>query len=222
MRFATRLKQTTVSIPSFFWALGLVLTALSTLFAMPAYAHHPFGGGLPANALEGFLSGLGHPVIGIDHLLFVVAAGLIGSLMQRGTVISVVFVLSSLVGTVLHLLSMDLPIPEIVISGSVVLFGTVLALGGRSDFKFVTAVSAISGIFHGYAYGEVIVGAEMAPLFSYLIGFASIQLAISLSAWKFGKLLLKKQAVEGLLKLRFIGFAIFGAGTAFLSGLVLG
>ena len=222
MRFATRLQQTTVFIHPFFLFLGMVLTASSILFAMPVYAHHPFGGGLPANAIEGFLSGIGHPVIGFDHLLFVIAAGLIGSLMQRGTVVPVVFVLSSLVGTGLHLLSMDLPITEVVISGSVVLFGTVLALGAGSDFILVTVVGAIAGIFHGYAYGEAIVGAEMTPLFAYLIGFVSIQLAISLSAWKFGKLLLKRDAAQGLLKLRFIGFAICGAGSAFLSGLVLG
>ena len=222
MRLATRFQQIAVSIYPLLLGLGMVMTASMIFLAKPAYAHHPFGGGLPGTAIEGFLSGIGHPVIGFDHLLFVIAVGLIGSLMYRGTVIPVAFVLSSLVGTGLHLLSLDLPVTEIAISGSVVLFGTVLALGAKSNFKLVTVVGAIAGIFHGYAYGEAIVGAEMTPLFAYLIGFASIQLAISISAWKFGKLLLNSSTAEGLLKLRFIGFAICGAGTALLSGLVLG
>ena len=222
MKLATRLQQTPASTHRFGLSLGLVLTASTLFWAQPAFAHHPFGGQLPANAIEGFLSGLGHPVIGFDHLLFVIAAGFIGSLMSRGTVIPIAFVLSSVVGTGLHLLSLDLPLAEVIISGSVVLFGTVLALGATSNFKLVTVVGAIAGIFHGYAYGEAIVGAEMSPLFAYLLGFASIQLAISFSAWKVGKLLLSSNTTEGLLKLRFIGFAICGAGTAFLSGIVLG
>ncbi len=40
------------------------------------YAHHVMGGRMPATFAEGLLSGLGHPVIGIDHLAFIVAVGL--------------------------------------------------------------------------------------------------------------------------------------------------
>src|SRR5262249_61127194 len=43
----------------------------------PASAHHLMGGKLPGNAWEGFLSGLGHPIIGPDHFAFVVGVGLI-------------------------------------------------------------------------------------------------------------------------------------------------
>ena len=39
----------------------------------PALAHHALGGRIPSNFFEGFLSGLAHPVIGLDHLAFVVA-----------------------------------------------------------------------------------------------------------------------------------------------------
>src|SRR5712671_6319681 len=55
-------------------ALVAVLAG-ALLMADPAFAHHVMGGRLPATFGEGLLSGLGHPVIGIDHLAFLVAVG---------------------------------------------------------------------------------------------------------------------------------------------------
>ena len=38
-----------------------------------AIAHHPMGGNTPSTLWEGLLSGVGHPIIGFDHLAFIVA-----------------------------------------------------------------------------------------------------------------------------------------------------
>ncbi|MEL6350792.1 MAG: HupE/UreJ family protein [Cyanobacteria bacterium J06627_28] len=205
----------------------LGLTAMLGLMALlmmssPAFAHHPLDGRLPANIFEGLFSGIAHPVIGFDHLAFVIAAGLVGALIKRGMVIPIAFVAASLGGTGLHLLLMDLPAPELVISASVLMFGVVLAWGRSLNLNVVTALGAIAGLFHGYAYGEAVVGAQMTPLFAYLIGFTGIQLAVSLSAWKFGQIWMNRNATKGLLRLRFIGFTVCGLGAAFLSGVVLG
>ena len=203
------------------WMLTCGLGIVVLLFmSPPALAHHPLGGRLPANAFEGLFSGLAHPVVGFDHLAFVIAAGLVGALIRRGIVIPIAFVVASLGGTGLHLMLFDLPMPELVIAGSVLLFGMLLAKGKSFSFPWVVALGVIAGLFHGYAYGEAVVGAEMMPLVAYLIGFVSIQLAISLAAWKVGSVLLKANAAKGLLYLRFVGFALGGVGLAFLSGLV--
>ena len=45
--------------------LSLVVLTLSTT---DAFAHHVMGGRMPATFTEGILSGLGHPIIGLDHL----------------------------------------------------------------------------------------------------------------------------------------------------------
>ena len=50
------------------------------LIASPAFAHHPFGMG-DSGALtpwQGLLSGLGHQLLGPDHLLFLLALGFVG------------------------------------------------------------------------------------------------------------------------------------------------
>ena len=51
--------------------------ALTTIAASSsaALAHHPMAGKTPSNMMEGLLSGIGHPVLGMDHLAFVFAMG---------------------------------------------------------------------------------------------------------------------------------------------------
>ena len=54
----------------------ILLTAGAILAATPALAHHPLGG-LPMETFsQGVMSGVGHPVLGFDHLFFVALMGL--------------------------------------------------------------------------------------------------------------------------------------------------
>ncbi len=86
----------------------------------------------------------------------------------------------------------------------------------------LTVVGATAGIFHGYAYGEAIVGAETTALNAYLLGFSLIQLIISAIAFYCGQLITKKAAIDSNLILRFAGCTIFGIGFAFLSNAIIG
>ena len=202
-------------------SVGVVGLGLS-LLALPALAHHPLGGRLPANFFEGFMSGVAHPVLGPDHFAFVVAAGLLAAIAPRGVWIPVAFVLAGLAGTGMHLMRLNLPAAEFFISASVLCFGWVLAMKQRPNLIVVSGLAALAGLFHGYAYGEAIVGAEMTPLFAYLVGFTCIQLAIALGAFAVGRALLGQSSEQPMLSFRFAGFAISGAGVAFLSGVILG
>ncbi len=200
----------------------LVLLSITSLIlhAEPANAHHPFGD-TPTNFLEGFLSGLGHPVIGLDHLTFVVAIGLIASLKgSRGIFMPLSFILATLVGTGIHLLSLDLPLAEIIISASVVIFGIFLALKHSPSFIPLIGLTILAGVFHGSAYGEAIIGAEMNPLIAYLAGFALIQFIIALIAYQLGQFTLTSLSEKPSLNLRFSGFTICGLGVAFLSSVL--
>lgn len=128
----------------------------------------------------------------------------------------------TMVGTGIHLMALDLPLPEIVISASVLAFGFMLAMKENPKWGAIAFVAAIAGIFHGYAYGEAVVGAEMTPLIAYLAGFSIIQFAIALFSYRIGRLNLKQLTEQASLKLRFVGFTICGAGIAFLAGTILG
>ena len=198
--------------------VGSILLGISLLLnAAPVLAHHPNGGRIPSTFIEGFLSGIGHPVIGIDHLVFVIAIGLLAALSSRiGMVIPIAFAIATVIGTAIHLQSVNLPSPELIISASVLVMGILLAKANQTNLALVTILSAIAGIFHGYAYGESIVGAETTALGAYLLGFFAIQLGISAAAFYIGKLVLNKTS----LALRFAGFTIAGIGFAFVSSMI--
>ncbi|MBE9125959.1 MULTISPECIES: HupE/UreJ family protein [unclassified Coleofasciculus] len=187
-----------------------------------ASAHHPMGGRTPANIFEGFMSGLAHPVIGFDHLAFVIAVGLLAASVVRGGFIPVAFLLTALVGTGTHLLAIDLPVAELAISGSVVIFGVMLILKQKLNYQIITALAAIAGLFHGYAYGEAIIGAEMSPLFAYLLGFTLIQGAIALGAMMGGKLLLSQWSERAFSIQRVLGLGICSVGVVFLASSMVG
>ena len=200
-----------------------ILSIISLVDASPALAHHPNGGEIPSTFAAGFLSGLGHPVIGIDHLVFVIAIGLAAALSKKlGMVIPAVFVFATALGTAIHLQSIDLPVVEIIIAASVLLMGVFLAKKETTNLALLTIVSAIAGIFHGYAYGESIVGAETTALGAYLLGFCVIQLAISTGAYYLAKQIIERSTVPNILPLRFAGFTICGIGFSFLSNAILG
>lgn len=196
---------------------GAIVAGLSVLLlAAPASAHHAMGGRVPSNFFEGFVSGLAHPVIGLDHLAFVVAVGLLASTKRQGFGIPIAFVLAALGGTGLHLMSLNLPGAELLVAASVLLMGIGLALPQSPNLVAMIGLSAIAGIFHGYAYGESIMGAETTPLVSYLVGFTLIQLGIALGAFKVG-LLAQRMAEQTPVALRYAGFTICGLGVAFVA-----
>lgn len=203
------------------WLCGGITLFALVIAAHPALAHHASGGDLPVNAFEGFMSGLAHPVIGLDHFAFVVSIGLLAAIKRQGILIPVAFVLAALVGTGIHLLQLSLPAAEFFIAGSVLLFGILLAMKQEINGWIVLGLAAIAGVLHGYAYGESIVGAEMSPLIAYLAGFTAIQLAVAAVTFSIGKAVLKKKIEQPAMILRFAGFVICGIGFTVLSTLVL-
>ena len=154
------------------------------IIALPqlAHAHHAMDGEMPSTFAEGMLSGIAHPVIGFDHLAFIVAVGIAAALTAHRYLLPLAFVLATLAGTALHLAAFNLPMVETVIAGSVVLAGFLLLSGRKVPVAGLAALFVVAGIFHGYAYGESIVGAETSPLFSYLLGFGLIQYVIAVAA----------------------------------------
>src|ERR1041384_831366 len=97
------------------------LALLVTFGAAPAEAHHLMGGRMPSTFGEGLLSGLGHPVIGIDHLAFLVALGLVTGLAGLNLLLPVVFVAVSALGVALHVKGVTIPGAEVMVAGSVIL-----------------------------------------------------------------------------------------------------
>ena len=192
------------------------LTALLVLaMSAPAYAHHPMGGVTPSNFVEGLLSGIGHPLIGIDHLAFVIGIGLAASFLARGLIMPAFFIGATILGTGIHLLAVDLPIAEAVIPASVLLLGAMIVTKRDLPTVLWAGLFAVAGIFHGYAYGEAIIGAEATPLVAYLGGFAVTQYLIAAGAFLVAKrdvMMFDAKPVET----RIAGGFVTGVGFVFL------
>ena len=200
------------------WAVGLG-AGIAWLASGPAFAHHALGGRLPATGWEGFLSGLAHPVIGPDHLAFVVAIGLIAARQPWRYGIPLGFVLASLLGTGIHLAGWDpLGLTELAIASSVVLFGLLLVQPRQIPSWLLLIGGSLAGLFHGYAYAETIIGAQPMPWVGYLLGLSTVQYGVALLAlWAAERWGLR---IPGLT--RWAGWAITVVGAAFLTLAVVG
>ena len=198
-------------------ALAIAFGFSFLVAASPASAHHPMGGKMPSTFLEGFLSGLAHPVIGFDHLAFIVTVGLFAATKSQGIFIPLAFVLSAMLGAGIHLLGATLPVVELIVSASILLFGILLAIKNSPNLLVMIGLSAVAGLFHGYAYGEAIFGAQTTALVAYLTGFTVIQLVISSAAFFVGQKVLNGDFGQVSPNLRSAGLVICGIGAAFLA-----
>ena len=192
-----------------------IFAGLASLAPLCAEAHHAMEGQTPRTALEGLLSGLAHPVLGLDHFLFVLAMGAACYYFGKKAAMIIVFLAGTVAGTVLHLYESSLAYPEVWVAGSLVLLGILIL--SRSRFltsKAAVGMFAICGIAHGYAYGESIVGAEPAPLSAYLIGFTLVQLLIVFASYTIARHIDRKGPSINVV--RTLGGGLAGAGVVFL------
>ena len=150
--------------------LGVLLMA-----SAPAQAHHLMDiTGLKPSPINGLLSGLAHPVLGPDHLLFLLALALLGLQRPRRWVLGLLAV--ALLGSVVGLLWPGLPGAEVLVSLTLVLEALVLLQQAPA------ALLLPAMAMHGYVLSEAVLGWSTMPLGSYLLGLMLSQGALLLMA----------------------------------------
>lgn len=182
------------------------------LVSEPAMAHHLMGGRMPVSFGEGLLSGLGHPVIGLDHLAAVLAIGCLAAAHRAGAALALGFVVAMMLGVAAHLGGTTVPAAELLVALTVIGLGLTLVRNPPPSLATALALFAAAGLVHGYALGESIYGAERSPLFAYLVGLALIQSAIALAAMTVTRMLRQPAG----LAVRLIGAGVAGIGVTFL------
>lgn len=197
-------------------ALAHHTTGITAAITDLAAAHHPMGGVTPSTFSEGLLSGIGHPVIGLDHFAFVIGVGLVALLLGRRLTLPLAFIGATIAGVAIHLASISLPAVETVIALSVLLIGALVVSSVKLPMLVFAALFATAGLFHGFAYGEAIFGAETTPLLAYFLGFAAIQYAIAVGVG-FAVQELADLTERAMTNVRIAGGMVAGVGLVFVA-----
>ena len=201
------------SIASFALVLGANLLPLGN----QALAHHPLSGEKMTSLWHGLLSGIGHPIIGLDHLAFIIGVALVARMMVKKWQAPLAFIGATLAGA-LVLNQITIPFMELMIAASVLLVGIgLVAAKGKNNSTMVATVIGLAGLLHGAAYGGAIIGVEPTPIIGYLVSFAVTQFVIMLVAAKvMDYFIAKSKASYDLMPVKLAGSAIFGIGFVYI------
>ena len=185
-------------------ALMLLLVLAS---ALPALAHPQQG------QAQGFLTGLEHPISGLDHVLAMVAVGMWGAQLGQPAIwlLPVTFPMVMAFGGFLGLVGVPLPGVEIGIALSALLLGLMVAREAKPPLMVAGILVACFAIFRGYAHGTELAPGENG--LTYSIGFVVATGCLHAVGITIG---LVHKWPAGKVALRFAGLAVALAGVAFL------
>ncbi|SEW38541.1 urease accessory protein [Cognatiyoonia koreensis] len=193
----------------------LLTAAGLTLAASPALAHHPLNGMPMETFAHGVLSGVGHPLLGFDHLFFVLAMGIAAFFTARRFMAPAAYIGAMLAGCALTTIGFVLPLTEGVIVASLIVLGGIVLSGRALTVVPAMALFAGFGLFHGAAFGASIAGQEGgvggAVMLGYFIGLAALQYAIAIGAgYAVEKFLGARDATA--INARLVGAMVAGVG----------
>lgn len=145
---------------------------LSALTLVPTLAHaHPGHG-------SGFAAGVAHPLMGMDHLLAMLAVGLWAAQLggRARWAVPATFLGVMNLGSTLGMLGIALPAVELAIVASVVMLGLLVA--GATKLRLEACMAAVGcfALFHGLAHGAEI--PATANGFAFTGGFVGVTAAL--------------------------------------------
>jgi urease accessory protein len=161
----------------------------------PALAHHPFGlaQGAELNGWQGLLSGIGHPLLGPDHLLFLLALAFVG--LKRPKAWTLPLLAVGLAGSGLAQL---VSLPSAITGWAEALTALSLALEGLVALSVLPSgwLLPLFGL-HGFLLGGMVVGAEPTPLLAYFAGLLVAQGSLLLLVTSLSQQLLAWLGADG-------------------------
>jgi urease accessory protein len=124
-------------------------TALLGLSATAASAHVGHGA-------EGFVQGFFHPIGGLDHVLAMLASGLLGALIggKARWLVPLTFIAAMVAGGMLGASGLELPLVETMITASVIVLGALAAFGRKLSLNAMLPLIGGFALFHGFAHGS--------------------------------------------------------------------
>ncbi len=148
-------------------ALTFWISTVTVLWPLYAWAH------VGSGEAGGFLTGLQHPVSGLDHVVAMIAVGLWGAQLGNPAlwVLPVLFPMMMAGGGMLGLMGIPLPGVEIGIAMSAIVLGTMVFAEARLNIQLAMVIVAFFAISHGHAHGTELPAGQSGLLYS--IGFVA-------------------------------------------------
>ena len=142
--------------------LPLALLLTIALLAAPAWAHEQQGQAV------GFVTGLLHPVSGLDHVLARVAVGRWGAQLGAPAIwlLPITFPLVMAMGAMLGFLGVPVPGIEYGVAASGILLGAMVMFEVRPPLAGAALLVGFFAIFHGHAHGTELPPGQSALLYS--------------------------------------------------------
>jgi urease accessory protein len=188
--------------------------ALWCLTAGPAFAHVGLG------HVAGFAHGFAHPLVGLDHIIAMVAVGLYAANLggRNLWLVPSDFVVTMIFGGFLGYGGFPLPLVEGGIGLSVVAMSLVVAAGVNLPTIAAMALVSLFALFHGHAHGSE--GTALASFLPYAAGFVIATASLHFAGIGLGLGLDKLGTSASLALKRAVGVAGAIAGAAILVGIV--
>lgn len=183
-----------------------ILTTL-LMFPMLADAH-------TMTYSSGFLSGIKHPVLGIDHLLAMLSVGILSAQLGGRLLwaMPALFVGMMAYGGMLGMRDFPLISVELGIQISVIVLGIAIFTAKKLPLFLMLFFVAFFGVFHGYAHGVEI--PYLAKPAFYVMGFVLGSALIHAVGVLLGGYLLKSSRSDFIL--RTLGAVIASVGLCFM------
>jgi urease accessory protein len=188
------------------------LVAAAALIPSIALAHPGHGDG------GGFVHGLLHPVTGLDHVLAMVAVGMLAAHLGGRALLWVPasFLAMMVVGGALGMMAFPIPQVETGIALSVIVLGLAVAFRLNLPTAVAAGLPGAFAIFHGYAHGAEMPAA--ASLISYGAGFLAATALLHLAGIGLGLLVGRAGVTAAPRIARLGGGAMALAGIALVAG----
>jgi len=173
--------------------LPLLALPVTMLAYIPTAGAHSMGA-----EGAGFITGLAHPFMGLDHLLAMLAVGIWAAQTGGSAVwrLPLSFVVMMAVAALISANGFSLPALEPFIAGSVVLLGLMVVFAIRLPINFSMLLVGLFAVFHGYAHGLEMPQASSAIL--YGSGFVLATTLLHLTGIGLGKIANRKHLLSRL------------------------
>ena len=110
-------------------------------------------------------------MIGVDHLIFVIGAGVLAARVERGFLLPLAFVVASMLAVCVRVALPEGGLSEFWVAGSLLVLASVMLVVAAPRRTRIAVLFLLAGAIQGYALAAGIVGAEPAPLPPTLSGW---------------------------------------------------